>query len=337
VKVKPEDSIRIYYAGLLLNQLNILLIEIAGVRASKDIEAVHKTRVSSRRIRSILDVFQDYLPPKRGSLWLKQVKKLTGALGTARDTDVQIVTINSVMREFAAPELRPGFRQLLLRLKQRREKLQVRVLSRLDEFESSEVTEEIRTVSQGLVLGNPNNYMHTPALYRLSYDRIHESFEVFRSYEDRILDPSNIEDLHAMRIAGKNFRYTMECFTPLYSHELKFHIGVMKTAQELLGSIHDCDVWIMELPRFLENEQKMAITYFGRDKYAGRFDPGILAFLGNRKHEREMLYKSFVDNWSQWKSEKVWENLFHLLKVPFFAEKEIMSLSLIEQVKNGGA
>jgi hypothetical protein len=44
VKQKPEDSIRIFSAGLLLNQIDILMAEIDGVRAAKDIEAVHKTR-----------------------------------------------------------------------------------------------------------------------------------------------------------------------------------------------------------------------------------------------------------------------------------------------------
>jgi CHAD domain-containing protein len=337
VKAKPEESIRIYSAGLLLSQLDILLVEVAGVRASEDIEAIHKTRVSSRRMRAILDVFQDCLPPKRGILWLQQVKKLTGALGAARDTDVQIVTVNSIMRDINDPVLRPGFRRLQLRLKQRREKLQIRVLSRLDEFESSGVTEEIHEASQGLVSRNMDVNLYTPMLYRRSFDRIRESFDIFNSYEDRILDPANIDDLHAMRIAGKKLRYTMECFAPLYSHELKLHIGVMKTAQELLGSIHDCDVWIIGLRRFLDNERKMTIKYFGRDRYAGRFDPGIIYFLDNRKHERETLYSSFLENWNHWKSEKVWDNLFQLLQVPFFSEKGIMPLAFIEQIKNGGA
>jgi hypothetical protein len=111
----------------------------------------------------------------------------------------------------------------------------------------------------------------------------------------------------------------------------------MKTAQELLGSIHDCDVWIIGLRRFLDNERKMTIKYFGRDRYAGRFDPGIIYFLDNRKHERETLYSSFLENWNHWKSEKVWDNLFQLLQVPFFSEKGIMPLAFIEQIKNGGA
>jgi CHAD domain-containing protein len=268
---------------------------------------------------------------------LEKVRRLTGALGAARDTDVQIETVKSIMADLPDPSMRPGFRRLLLRLNQNRQKMQVRVVERLDEFESSGVVEEIRAASQGLVSKNTHVYLYTPALYRRSFDSIHEAFELFRSYENKIFDPANIEDLHAMRIAGKNLRYTMECFAPLYSHDLKQHLGVMKTAQELLGSIHDCDVWIMELPNFLEKERKMTMTYFGRDRYSGRFDPGINYLMDNRKQNRESSYCSFLEKWTLWKSEKVWDILFQLLQVPFFAEKDIMPLSLIEQVKNGGA
>jgi hypothetical protein len=214
--------------------------------------------------------------------------------------------------------------------------LQSQVLTRLDEFESSGVAEEIRAASQGLATKNLKVYMFTPALYRRSFDRIHGAFETFCEFEDRIQDPANIKDLHAMRIAGKNLRYTLECFAPLYSHELKDHLGIMKTAQELLGTIHDCDMWIMELPRFLEKERKLTQSYFGRDRFAGRFDPGINCLLENRKQVRDLSYDSFIEKWNLWKTEKVWDNLFQLLQVPFFTEKDITPLSIIEQVKNGG-
>lgn len=336
MKQKPEDSVRIYSAGLLLTQIDILMAEIDGVRAAKDIEAVHKTRVSSRRTRAILDVFQDCLPARRGGFWMQKVRRLTGALGAARDTDVQVVTVQAIMKELPEPEMRAGFRRLLLRLSQRRQNLQARIITRLDEFVSSGVADEIHAACTGLISRSQSVYLYTPELYRRSFESIRANFEIFRSYEDRIQDPANIEDLHAMRIAGKNLRYTMECFSSIYSHELKQHLGIMKNAQETLGSIHDCDVWIAELPLFLEKERDLTIAYFGRNRYAGRFEPGIQYLLENRAQNRKELYKAFIENWNRWKNESVWDSLFQLLQVPFFAEKEIMPLSLIKQVKNGG-
>jgi len=336
VKQKPEDSIRIFSAGLLLNQIDILMAEIDGVRAAKDIEAVHKTRVSSRRIRAILDVFHDCLPAKRSGIWLQNVRRLTGALGAARDTDVQTVTVKTLMKDLPDPKMQAGFHRLLLRLNQRRQNLQTRVISRLDDFVSSGVVEEMRAECAGLISRNQTVYLYTPSLYRKSFESIRSNFDVFKSYEERILDPTNIDDLHAMRVAGKNLRYTMECFSSIYSHELKLHMGIMKNAQETLGYIHDCDVWMTELPLFLEKERTLTIAYFGRDRYAGRFEPGINYLLENRAQYRNELYNTFLQNWNRWKNEGVWDTLFQLLQVPFFEEKEIMPLSLIKQVNNGG-
>ena len=67
MKRKPEESIRIYAAGLILQQLESLAAEINGVKKARDIEYVHRMRVSTRRLRAILEVFEDCLPAKRGA------------------------------------------------------------------------------------------------------------------------------------------------------------------------------------------------------------------------------------------------------------------------------
>ncbi len=336
MKQKPEESIRIYAANLLLHQLDILTSEMAGVRKPRDIEAVHRMRVSSRRMRAILEVFQDCLPTRRGIIWQKSIRNLTGALGAARDTDVQIASITQILKDLPDPAFRPGIRRLLLRLKQRRARIQSRLLTRLDEYETSGVSEEMKAAFNGAIVRGSDVYLYTPELYKRSFDKIHSSFLSFNSYENKIQNPANISDLHAMRIAGKNLRYVMECFSSLYSNELKNSLTVMRTAQELLGNIHDCDVWIIELPGFLENEQKKTLAYFGRDRYAGRFEPGIQHLLSLKQQYRDSFYRTFIEYWDQWKMDKVWESLFQVLQVPFFNEKEIMPLSLIEQVRNGG-
>jgi CHAD domain-containing protein len=336
VKQKPEESIRIYAASLLLKQLALLTSEMAGVRKSRDIEAVHRMRVSSRRMRAILEVFQDCLPAKRRAIWRQKIRELTGALGAARDADVQIASINEINTNLSDPTLRPGIRRLLLRLKQRRAKLQVRLDTRLDEYETSGVAEEMKAAFDGTAAKSNQVYLFTPELYKRSFDKIHAAYEVFISYEAAIQNPENITDLHAMRIAGKNLRYIMECFSSIYSNELKNPLTVMRTAQELLGNIHDSDMWITELPDFLEKERKMTVSYFGRDRYAGRFEPGIQYLQTIKKQNRDHDYREFLDMWDQWKLEKVWDSLFQLLQVPFFNEKEIMPLTLIEQVRNGG-
>lgn len=336
MKHKPEESVRIYAAGLVLQQLDALAVEIAGVKTARDIEYIHRMRVSSRRLRAILEVFQDCLPSKRGVPWLLGVKNITRALGAARDTDVQIDSIIDIYKKLPDPAMRPGIRRLILRLKQRRAKLQDRVLTRVNEFETSGLQEEMRAAFIAHAARNSEVYLYTPELYKRSFEKIHEAFQIFSSYEKDIQDPANIEKLHEMRIAGKNFRYILECFSSIYASALKNPISTMKNAQELLGNIHDCDVWSLELPKFLEEEHKQTEAYFGKDRYEDRFKIGIQYLADMKKQDRDLYYQTFLQKWEQWKAENVWEGLMQTLQVPFFLEKDVMPLPLTEQFRAGG-
>lgn len=337
MKHKPEDSIRIYAAGLLLQQLDALSAEIEGVKAARDIEYVHRMRVASRRMRAIMEVFPDCLPSKRGNIWLQGVKTVTGALGNARDTDVQIDSLNSILAELPDQAMRPGIRRLMLRMKQRRSKLQVKVLKKIEEFEVSGIHEEMRAAFTPLTAKTSEVYIYTPALYGRSFDKIQSSFQNFASFEKLIQDPQNVSELHAMRIAGKKFRYILECFSSLYSSALKTPISTMKTAQDLLGNIHDCDMWSIELPKFLEEEHKRTVAYFGKDRYGESFNIGIQFLIDLKKKIRDNEYTVFIQQWGQWKSDGIWENLIQTIQIPFLQEKELTPLPVIQKSQPGGA
>ncbi|GCE25554.1 hypothetical protein KDA_10380 [Dictyobacter alpinus] len=59
----------------------------------EDIEAVHKMRVASRRLRAVMDAYQAICDPKRFKAVYRQVKNTADMLGLARDTDVMIENI----------------------------------------------------------------------------------------------------------------------------------------------------------------------------------------------------------------------------------------------------
>jgi CHAD domain-containing protein len=336
VKRKPEESIRIYAAVLVLQQLESLAAEINGVKKARDIEYVHRMRVSTRRLRAILEVFDDCLPSKRGADWQQKVKGITKALGAARDTDVQIDSIVEIYKNLPDPVLRPGIRRLILRLKQRRTRLQVELLASISELESSGLLEEMQAAFMSYSARNSEVYLYTPELYKRSFEKIIGARQEFSSYESAIQDPLNIKELHAMRIAGKNFRYILECFAPIYSNSLKEPISTMKNAQDLLGNIHDCDIWSIELPKFLEKEHKRTVDYFGRDRNEERFKIGIQYLLDLKKQSRDLNYQNFLQKWEKWKADNIWEELVRTLQVPFFQDKDITPLSLITKMRNGG-
>ena len=87
---KHRDSYCLFGAKSLLNRLQNVAKEIDGVRKPDDIERIHDMRVATRRMRSALALFEKCLPGKKAKAWNKQMRRVTRALGAARDADVQM-------------------------------------------------------------------------------------------------------------------------------------------------------------------------------------------------------------------------------------------------------
>jgi hypothetical protein len=86
--------------------------------------------------------------------------------------------------------------------------------------------------------------------------------------------------------------------------------------QTRLGDIHDCDVWIDALPRFLEEEQARTLVYFGSTAPFESLKPGILALHHNRQRQRAQDYQEFVTFWEQLQAQGVLERLLQTLAAP---------------------
>src|SRR5437763_11826824 len=81
----------------------------------EDIEAVHKMRVASRRLRAALDAFESCADPKPFKKVNRSVKKLADRLGTVRDTDVMISGLRTYQQDVSSEE-QTGVQWLIARL-----------------------------------------------------------------------------------------------------------------------------------------------------------------------------------------------------------------------------
>lgn len=314
-----DDSICIYGAGVLLKHLVALQKEIEGVRtAMEDIEFIHRMRVASRRLRSAFPLFQDCLSPKHRKRWLKQIKTVTGALGEARDTDVQIERVNEFLQEIKDKRCLPGLQRLTLRLRQKRSIIQPHVDQQMEALLQSGLLAEMENLLSPLAARQEQIYLYTPAMYRHAFNAISARLDEFLSYDSIVAQPEQIEALHAMRIKAKWLRYTVENLAPLYGSGLKTHLQVIRKIQEALGDIHDADVWAVYLPAFMEEERQRIEEYFGHARPYKRIIPGLQYFLQNRQEERQRLYEKFVRNWQSWQDSGLWVDLRQEIKAPFF-------------------
>ncbi len=166
-------------------------------------------------------------------------------------------------------------------------------------------------------------FTHTAALYRHSHASIQPRLAALLEFDPIVPDPAKVSELHQMRIAAKWLRYTLEAFAPLYSGELKKWLSAVRNAQEILGTIHDCDVWLVFLPTYLVEERDRARVFYGHTRPYPRLIPGVSAFGDAQRAEREEAYARFVEQWETWKGKNLWANLSRTLSVPLQALETI--------------
>jgi CHAD domain-containing protein len=318
---KPDQSICVYGAGILKKNLEAFEVEIAGVRQAEDIEFIHRMRVASRRLRSALPLFINCYRKEVRQTWQDDIQAITRALGSARDADVQIDFINIYLNGLTDEHCKPGVRRLLLRLRQKRQKLQVKVTRALDRLEKDRLIESMRRQIETVHDKTRQVYLYSPGLYQLSFNAITVALEQFVFYEAYIDREECVEELHAMRIAAKRLRYTLELFTSLYPGGLKQYLQIMKQVQDLLGSIHDNDIWEEMLPRFIEEESMRIREFYGSGRSIHRLLPGLENFRAQARSIRIQKYNDFNENWKRWKKREIWSSLRQTVQTSFLEAK----------------
>ncbi len=317
----------LFGARYMLTQVEALRVEIQGALVGEDIEHVHQMRVASRRLRNGLNLFSDCLSGKDAKAWGKAIRVITKALGRARDLDIQIDLLNRCYRDDLEARYKPGINRLLLRLRQQRELAQEKVTQTLTDLQEAGTLDRMGKKLTAMTADSEGLYLYTPSLYQQAFEAINRSLEEFLSYEDFIHNPENVIELHAMRIAGKHLRYTLEIFAPVYGNALDPHIRAMKNLQDLLGDIHDNDVWIAWLPEFIEQEGARVMDYFGHRGPLKRLLPGLNFFSEDRQRVRDEKYQSFLSLWETLIYENAWEVLAEIIKAPIDVEAILAHLA----------
>jgi CHAD domain-containing protein len=72
------------------------------------------------------------------------------------------------------------------------------------------------------------------------------------SFVPAVTDPADERALHDMRIAFKRLRYVLEVTRPCFGASADDAISSAKRFQDLLGEIHDCDVFVPLVESHLE-------------------------------------------------------------------------------------
>jgi CHAD domain-containing protein len=252
---------------------------------------------------------------------MQELTKITRALGEARDADVQIAFLQKTLKKLGKgngtgktgvpgkPSTEPAVRFLLMILQKRRGLLQKRVLSALRGFEKSRVAEDMQDAFSSLQDAfSPRKRPRIHGIPPVAALRISKRLSDLRSFDPWVLHPEAVAEHHATRIAAKKLRYTMEIYGPVYRTGLRKPLARVKKIQEILGDIHDCDVWIDHITLLLLRERPLL-----RSSRSKRPDTATLAslkaLLQEREAERKRKYRQFVHFWQALARQKLWDEL----------------------------
>lgn len=146
------------------------------------------------------------------------------------------------------------------------------------------------------------------------------------SYDRIAARADEVEALHAMRIAAKHLRYTLEIFASHYGKPYQAAIEAVKRIQEMLGQIHDADVLLPELLNHLRSELRLTTA----DQLHGRWPDldgaaGLIDLCRDTKAVRRRLHTEFVAYWKSVKDGAIFEQLWEQLQVGNHPEPRLSS------------
>ena len=121
-----------------------------------------------------------------------------------------------------------------------------------------------------------------------------KSFSIITTRTD---DPGKTEELHSLRIAAKNLRYTLENFRDFYGGELDEFIDAAQSLQATLGRYGDLSAWTEGIPA-LAKEAKGRTA----NKLVGKIIDDCSIWL-------KEAYDSFKEKWDDTIKEKTWKKV----------------------------
>ncbi len=285
-------------AKALQKLLAVFEIQIDGVIKSDDIEYVHKTRVTSRRLRAAMPLFKVCLPRKKYKECLREIKKVTRLLGDARDLDVQIVFVEQYMNKLNSAVEKEGIALLLNAHKDRRKSIQPAIICGLEDLKATGVLRDLDKFCEKTII-EPSKAFDPEKVLEKAFWHISFKLDDFLALENWVHSENEVQKHHEMRIHAKKLRYTLESFASLYKNKLLEEIETIKAFQDLLGEVHDCDVWTEYIPKFIQKTNVKNKSKQKKKAGSTEAENALLSFLNYVTERRKENYLKFVHLWDE--------------------------------------
>jgi CHAD domain-containing protein len=203
-------------------------------KAVPEVEAVHQVRVSARRLRSLLSLFRDYLPP--GARQVRdRLRELADAFSALRDLDVLRANLDEWQGDLPSRDAK-ALQPLLQHLAGRREQLLPDAQDALAAWHASPEFELLDMLSRPRAEWPPTAKADidsvAPELLEMAHHRLMKVLE-------RARRRGTLEEYHRLRIAGKKLRYALMALSGHYGKPAKPALKALAAIQEGFGDYLD--------------------------------------------------------------------------------------------------
>jgi CHAD domain-containing protein len=199
--------------------------------ADRDIEHVHRLRVSTRRAVAAIKLYREWLPARHHRWMKKRLRQIRRAAGNARDLDVLAARLE---REHGQQAIAP----VLAMITARRAAVQPAIVEIAERSRRDDCY--VRKTSKLLEgIGAPDDAGKPPAVF---YDwaprQLHQAAVEFFAAMPH--DMTDTLAMHRFRIRAKALRYVIELLSPGVDPAIReVQYPIVEQLQERLGAIND--------------------------------------------------------------------------------------------------
>lgn len=244
-------------ARLLSRRCRQVLRQRTRVLATGDKDAIHDLRVATRRLQEALEFLSPALPARPVRRLGRRARRIRRELGTIRNLDVLVQLVARFSRRLSAPQ-----RRVVAPLAERLAE-EATVLRRRDRAGRRRGTmalpgigKRVRAVQSRIIL--PADFSVRERARRVLHDRTRDVVDALPPAEG-----GDAAALHALRIAVKRYRYTLEILDQTGAKKARPAISAARALQTRLGELHDLDVFMELLSRSTSPASRGLVALFG--------------------------------------------------------------------------
>jgi CHAD domain-containing protein len=209
-----------------------------------DPEDIHDLRVASRRLREGLSLFRRSFPADRISRLRKAVRKITEVLGEVRNIDEFLAFLRAEANELG-PEQGIELAESIDQYRELRSNARKQLKRDLRKTKPAALRRYfVRTIHAPCLFDPPPGTVDPfMTIDDFARENIDERLKAVLALipRARVLEAATCQ--HRLRIAVKHYRYRIEVLSPFLDEGYREVLTHVKEYQEILGRIHDLDVF----------------------------------------------------------------------------------------------